>query len=83
MTTHSYYGSGGGPYDSFYRSNQRHMSHAVHYDRVTPYGYYDEPLRHNNRSEYSGRPITRTIIHEPDDAAPGEQRARKRISVAV
>ena len=84
MMTHSYYGGGGGGgYDPFYRGNQRQMSHATYYDRVAPYSYYDQPLRHNNRSEYVGRPVTRTMIHEPDDAAPGEQRARKRISVAV
>lgn len=84
--THTYYGNGvgsGGDYDNFYRSDHRHMSRAAYYDRNMPYGYYEQTLRYDNRSEYPGRPGVRTMIHEPDEPAAGEQRTRKRISVAV
>ena len=80
--THAYYG-GGGDFDYLYRSNNRHMSQASYHSRVAPYAYNDRRARRDSRSEYVSRPMTRTIIHEPEDPGLGEQRARKRISVAV
>lgn len=83
MMTHSYYNDSGGDHDAYYRSNHRNMSPALYYDRLVPYVYHEPIMRHDNRSEYPGRPVTRTMIHDPEDMAAGEQRARKRISVAV
>lgn len=81
--THSYYNGNGGDHDSYYRSNHRNMSHAVYYDRLLPYTHHEPITRYDSRSEYPGRPVMRTIIHDPEDTPPGDQRARKRISVAV
>ena len=68
-------------YDHYNRSLHRSMSTAAYYDRHIPYSYYDQP-RHDFRGEYGGRPLTRTMIHEPElDGGPAG--SRKRISVAV
>lgn len=53
----------------------------AHYDRATPYGYY-EP-RHELRQDYAGRISTHTSIHVPDEPLTAGGQARRRIAVAV
>ena len=56
------------------------MAHTAHYDRATPYGYY-EP-RHELRQNY-GRIPAHTSIQEPDEPLTAGGQARRRIAVAV
>jgi hypothetical protein len=57
------------------------MAHTAHYDRATPYGYY-EP-RHELRQTYLDHVPTHTSIHEPDEPLTAGGQARRRIAVAV
>ncbi|KAI7514695.1 hypothetical protein KC347_g375 [Hortaea werneckii] len=84
MMTQSY--NGFGEYDSHYQSSQqRSTSTSGYYDRLTPYSSvaqyasYDHG-RHELRSGYGGRSVTRQIHDTEPDIAPGT--ARRRISVA-
>jgi hypothetical protein len=79
MMQQSYHG--GSDVDAFHRTNHRNMAHTAHYDRATPYGYY-EP-RHELRQTYPGRIPTHTPIHEPDEPLTAGGQARRRIAVAV
>ena len=56
------------------------MAHTAHYDRATPYGYY-EP-RHELRQAYSRIPA-HTSIQEPEEPLTAGGQARRRIAVAV
>lgn len=66
----------GGDFDAFHPT-----SHRIHYDRATPYGYY-EP-RHELRQDYAGRIPTHTSIQEPDEPLTASGQVRRRIAVAV
>jgi hypothetical protein len=72
---------GGNDVDAFHRTNHRNMAHTAHYDRATPYGYY-EP-RHELRQTYLDHVPTHTSIHEPDEPLTAGGQARRRIAVAV
>lgn len=81
MTTQSYYG---GDFDSFTRSGHRMHPNATQYERPVPYTHaYYEPPHPDLRSEYPGRPGTRTLIQEqgPENGPAGH--TRRRIQVAV
>ncbi|KAK3110012.1 hypothetical protein LTR53_016143 [Teratosphaeriaceae sp. CCFEE 6253] len=80
MATQPHYS--GAEYDPFHRPLHRSMSTAAYYERPAPYGYYDPGPRQDLRAEYSGRPMTRTLIQEPElEIGPGG--SRRRIAVAV
>ena len=85
MMTQSYYGSG--EHDHMSRASQHRSSSAGYYDRPAPYssyasyGYHDPP-RPELRPDYTGRPITRALIHETEPE-PTHGTARRRIAVAV
>jgi hypothetical protein len=71
----------GSDFDAFHRTTHRNMAQTAHYDRATPYGYY-EP-RHEIRQSYASRTPTHISIHEPDEPLTAGGQARRRIAVAV
>ena len=71
----------GGDFDAFHQTSHRNVAHTIHYDRATPYGYY-EP-RHELRQDFTGRISTHTSIQEPDEPLTAGGQARRRIAVAV
>ncbi|KAK0337833.1 hypothetical protein LTR91_010800 [Friedmanniomyces endolithicus] len=80
MATQPYFG-GGGECDPFHRTLHRSQSIAGYYDRPNPYSYYDQ-TRQELRGEYTGRPVTRAVIQEPE-LEGGTAGSRRRIAVAV
>ena len=81
MMTQQYYGAGP-DFDPYNRAAlHRSLSSTGYYDRQTPYTYYDQP-RHDLRSDYGNRSITRLIDQGPELEVVNGQ-TRRRVGVAV
>ncbi|KXT16254.1 hypothetical protein AC579_6946 [Pseudocercospora musae] len=80
MMTQSYYGA---DFDSFNRPSHRVYANPAHYERPVPYTHaYYEPSHPELRSDYPGRPGTRTLIHEQGPESGPAGHTRRRIQVA-